>query len=250
MPRGHVALRILGLLGGGGDDVEADEREEHDRRAGQQAVPAVVAALGPGDQRQQRLFGAPAAAGLRGRDERRVVGGLDVERADDDHQQHDRHLDHGDHQAHFGRQLGAPRQYHGHEGDDQQRAPVQLEAGEFRCAAAEAEHRAEIARPALGHHRRGHRELQDQIPADDPGDELTERRVGERVGAARHRHRRGELGVAQRGQTARDRGDHERQRDRRAGDVARRGRGDGEDACADHHRDPEDREIPPRQVFA
>ena len=28
MPRGHVALRVLGLLGRGGDDVEADEGEE------------------------------------------------------------------------------------------------------------------------------------------------------------------------------------------------------------------------------
>ncbi len=35
-PAGHVALRVLGLLGGGGDDVEADEREEHDRGARQQ----------------------------------------------------------------------------------------------------------------------------------------------------------------------------------------------------------------------
>jgi hypothetical protein len=32
---GDVALRVLGLLGGGGDDVEADEREEYDRRARQ-----------------------------------------------------------------------------------------------------------------------------------------------------------------------------------------------------------------------
>ena len=53
---GHVALRVLGLLGGGGDDVEADEREEHDRRAGQQPVPAVVTALGAGEEREQRLL--------------------------------------------------------------------------------------------------------------------------------------------------------------------------------------------------
>ena len=37
MPIGHVALRVLGLLRGGRDDVEADEREEHDRGAGDHA---------------------------------------------------------------------------------------------------------------------------------------------------------------------------------------------------------------------
>ena len=63
----HVALRVLGLLGGGGDDVEADEREEHDRRAGQHAVPAVVAALAPGDQREHRLFGSGSAHARRSR---------------------------------------------------------------------------------------------------------------------------------------------------------------------------------------
>ena len=34
---GHVALRVLGLLGVGGDRVEADVGEEDDRRAGQHA---------------------------------------------------------------------------------------------------------------------------------------------------------------------------------------------------------------------
>ena len=40
MPIGHVALRVLGLLGGGGDDVEADEGEEDDRGAGDDAADA------------------------------------------------------------------------------------------------------------------------------------------------------------------------------------------------------------------
>ena len=39
-------------------------------------------------------------------------------------------------------------------------------------------------------------ELQDQIPADDPGDELPKGRVGERVSAAGDRQGRGELRVA------------------------------------------------------
>ena len=47
---GDVALRILGFLGGGGDHIETDECEEHDRGAGQHAVPAVVATATPGQQ--------------------------------------------------------------------------------------------------------------------------------------------------------------------------------------------------------
>ena len=121
---------------------------------------------------------------------------------------------------------------------------------EIGCAAAESEYRAQIARPAFGHHCGGDREFQDQIPADDPRDELTEGRVRERVGAACHRHRRGELRVAQRGQAARDGGEDERYRDRRPGDVARRGRSDREDAGPDHHRYPEDGEVPPLQILA
>ena len=42
------------------------------------------------------------------------------------------------------------------------------------------------------------RVLEDQIPADDPRDELAERRVRVRVGAAGLRNHRGELGVAER----------------------------------------------------
>src|SRR3546814_2357025 len=50
--------------------------------------------------------------------------------------------------------------------------------------------------PVLGDHRRGREQLQDQVPADDPGQELAERGVGVRVGAAGYRDRGCELGVA------------------------------------------------------
>ena len=56
---GHVALRILGFLGGGADGVEADVGEEDDTRAGHNSRPAEVAGL----------------AGIGG-DERMPVGGM------------------------------------------------------------------------------------------------------------------------------------------------------------------------------
>src|SRR4051794_19904308 len=63
--------------------------------------------------------------------------------------------------------------------------------------------------------RRTQGELEHEVPADDPGDELTQRRVREGVRAAGHRHGRGELGVAEPGEPAGDSGDDERDDDRR-----------------------------------
>ena len=102
---------------------------------------------------------------------------------------------------------------------------------------------AEVVRPARRDGRRAERELEDEVPADDPRDELAEARVGERVRRAGDRHRRGELGVAQRGERAGDAGGDERQRDRRAGERAGGLAGQHEDAGADDDADAEDDEI-------
>ena len=60
----------------------------------------------------------------------------------------------------------------------------------------------EVVRPAVGHRGRGHGVLEDQVPADDPGEQLAQGGVGVGVGGAGDRHHRGELGVAQRGEDA------------------------------------------------
>ena len=82
-------------------------------------------------------------------------------------------------------------------------------------------------------------QLEDQVPADDPGDELAEAGVGERVRRAGHRHRARELRVAERGQRTGDAGEHERQRDRRSGLLPGRLTGQHEDAGADDDADAE-----------
>ena len=61
------------------------------------------------------------------------------------------------------------------------------------------------------------RVLEDQIPADDPGDELAERRVRVRVRDPGLRNHRRELGVAQPGEAAGDRREQEREDERRSG---------------------------------
>jgi hypothetical protein len=107
---------------------KTDECEEYDRCPRQNAVPAVVAGVRPGQQRQHRLVDAASGVvGLRWRDERRVVGGLDVEGADDHHQQHHRDFDRGDHRGEVGRQFGAQGKQRRYQRDDQQRAPVEVE---------------------------------------------------------------------------------------------------------------------------
>ncbi len=74
-----------------------------------------------------------------------------------------------------------------------------------------AEERVGVAGPRDGDGRVADGVLEEEVPADDPGDQLAQRRVGVRVGAARHGDHRGELGVAERREAADDRGQHERQ---------------------------------------
>ena len=106
----------------------------------------------------------------------------------------------------------------------------------------------EVRRPAARHDRRAQAQLQHEVPADDPGHQLAERRVAEGVRAAGHRHGRRELGVAQGGQRAHDGGEQERQHDRRAGVAGRLLPGEHEDAGADDHADAEDGEVERAQV--
>ena len=113
-----------------------------------------------------------------------------------------------------------------------------------------AEQRVEVAAPRDRDGDVADRVLEDQVPPDDPGDELAERRVRVRVRAARLRNHRRQLGVAQRGEPAHDAEQNERDDQRRAGAVANhhavrqnlagRGRADRrEDSGADHRADRE-----------
>ncbi len=114
-------------------------------------------------------------------------------------------------------------------------------AGKLHAQLTEQRH--EIAGPADGDRGGAERVLEDQVPADDPGDELAERRVGIGVGRAGDRHARSELRVAERRQHARQPGQDHRQHDRRPG-IRRRGlAGQHEDAGADDGADAEHDEL-------
>ena len=92
------------------------------------------------------------------------------------------------------------------------------------------------------------RVLEHEIPADDPRDELAERRIRVRVGAAGLRNHRRELGVAERGERAGATEEQKRKDQRGPGRIAddvaarvgltrRRGADRAEDAGANHRAD-------------
>jgi hypothetical protein len=95
----------------------------------------------------------------------------------------------------------------------------------------------------------------DQIPADDPGDELTERCVPVGIRAAGDGNHRRELGVAESGEQTAESRQNEGVHDRRSG-IVRRGRASQhEDAGPDDRPDAERRQIecakrPPKGVNA
>src|SRR6476660_3415130 len=84
-----------------------------------------------------------------------------------------------------------------------------------------------VLAPGDGDGRRGYGILEDQIPSDDPGDQLAHRGVGIGVSAAGERNHGGKLGVTKTGKCAAEAGNDEGENDgwtRTVGD--RRGRPD------------------------
>ena len=101
-----------------------------------------------------------------------------------------------------------------------------------------------VAAPADGHRHRADRVFEDQVPADDPGEQLAQRRIGVGVGAAGDRNHRGELGVAERREPAGQAGEEVGHHDGRPGLVGRGGAGEHEDAGADDRADAQQRQVP------
>src|SRR5258705_10098398 len=64
--------------------------------------------------------------------------------------------------------------------------------------------RDNIARPADGDGGGAHGVFEDEVPTDDPGEDLAQGRIGIGVGAAGDRQKRGEFGVAQADEGASD----------------------------------------------
>ncbi len=210
---------------------------------------------------------------------RRVVDHVQAGQADADEQRQRDQLDH-DHDVVRARAFpGAPQQQPGDQRHDaeggqvhqdgdaghvrrrlQQAVDVRVAAEQRRAVAGRepgrklhadpAHQRREVVAPRDRHGDVAHRVLEDQVPADDPGHRLAQRRVGVGVGRPGLRDHRRQLRVAQRRQRARAAQQQEREHQRRARAVAdddpvgphlpRRRRADGpEDAGADDRADGE-----------
>ena len=113
----------------------------------------------------------------------------------------------------------------------------------------------EVAGPGDGDRDVADRVLDDQVPADDPADQLAQGGVGVGVGRAGDRHHRGELGVAEGREAAGDGGDDEGEDERRPGPGVVGAAGGGgadrrEDAGADDGADAEQGELDRRRASA
>ena len=102
----------------------------------------------------------------------------------------------------------------------QERGAIPVRQPGRKLDAESGQQRREVAAPRDRHRDIADRVLEDQIPADDPGNQLAERGVGIGVGAAGLRNHRRQLGVAESGQRAHRAEQQEREDERGPGAVA------------------------------
>ena len=224
---GQVTLGVLGFLGGGAHRVEADVAEEHHRGRPHRPGPAV------GEE------GLP-------------VRGLHVLDAHHDEEQDHDALD-GHHEGVEARALPHPdhEQDHDQQDDDHRRevdeGAVEGAGGgghpDRQVDAEPVEDALEVTAPADGHGHGAHRVLEDQVPADHPGDDLAQGRVGVGVGAARDGDHGRELRVAEGGEGAGQPRQDVGHADGGAGLVGGGGARQHEDARPDDGADAEQGEV-------
>ena len=245
----HVLLRVLGFLRRGRDGVESDEREEHDAGRTKDAHDAAVWMDDALRRGEGRRFG----------DVRRVVRGADEAPANHDHRAHDRDLGDDDDAVDEGGFLrAADEQQREHEQDangrnvhgagdrdavDQMMLQRRVAPFPWHVEAHVLEHFIEVLAPRDGDGGRTDRVFEHQVPANDPRDQLTHRRVGVRVCAARDRNHRGKFRVAEPGERAAQTGHEERERDGRAGALGNRRRRSHKQTRTDNRADAQGHQL-------
>ena len=167
-----------------------------------------------------------------------VVRRMNEAHADEDERQDGRDLQQDHDVVGLGRFANPAHQYHRQDQDDQERWDVEAEvparvvenvalkigeaAGQIRgrdpaqrgMPSEPRERSFHVRGETHAHSHVADGVFQDQVPADDPGDQLAHRRIGVGVSAAGDGDHRGQLGVAQRSEAADDRDQHQRQRER------------------------------------
>ena len=113
----------------------------------------------------------------------------------------------------------------------------------WNAQAEPVEHAIGVFAPGDGDGRRSDGIFENQIPADDPRDELAHGRVRIGVGAAGDGNHRRELGVTKTGKGAADSGDDEREHDRWTRAISDGRSGAHEQTGADNSADAERDEV-------
>ena len=181
------------------------------------------------------------------RHERPEVVRVHIGEANHNHKHGDHQFDDGEHIVDLGRYLRARNQQRGEHGHDEERPPVQAEARDLNglrnIDTGCGKHRRQINAPVLGQHRSGRDHLQQQVPANDPGQTLAQREVGIGVGAARDRHGGSKLRIAHDGQRAGGGSQHKREDYGWPGKAARRACTHRKNTCAHSYGQPQNHQI-------
>jgi len=192
---------------------------------------------------------------------------MDVGQAEADEEEDDRHLHDDDNEIEPGRFPDADVDHPRREGRDEHRREVEEGAAVNPCLVLvdprgrdKAGRQVDpevveepdcIARPPDRHRRRAEEILQDQVPADDPGQELPACRVGVGVGTPGDRDHRGVFGIAEpgkeRGQTRNDQGEDQGRSRVFRRHVPRKDEDAGTDRCPDAETDELGRRQNPAQ---
>src|SRR5271157_2117646 len=101
----------------------------------------------------------------------------------------------------------------------------------------------EVAAPTGGDGRRAESVFQDEVPADDPGEEFAQGRVAVRVSRSGDGNQRGEFGIAQSSEDTTQPSQYEREHDRRTGVLRSRRSSEYENSGADDSADAQSNEI-------
>ena len=220
-------LGIAALLGGGRDGIEPNVCEKYNRPARQNALESV------------------------GRKRFPVCHGNEARRGDKEN--HDGDQLHGDDEVvRAGALANADHQNHGEHHHHQESRQVEIRARQAERAVehrvhergrqVDAEPDEQAIRISGKPHRHGHVGdgiFQDQVPADNPGDNFTECSIRIGISAAGDGDHRGELGVTEPGERADQRDQQKRERDGRSGARPPRRR----DGVPPVHQDVEQRRL-------
>ena len=197
---GKIALRIFGFLRRGGDGIETDVGEKHDCAAGDN----------PGEARGSE--GLP-------------VGGIDQHAADDQKRENRANLHGHDHIIGFGGFSHAAHEQHGEEENDEEGRKIENRAGPMsrfpdRAGPAVRQIHSKRGELRFGIGAEADRDddiadgiFENQIPADDPGEDFAQRGVGIGIGAAGDGDHGGKLRVTKTGKAAGQRDEKKRNRD-------------------------------------